>query len=102
MPTLKTPYATKTLDLGTVKITMPADVPSPDRAAALTSLYHQHVKPTTPGSDWRTACAAEVPAAIVDDVAEAMEFMGSIVDDRRELTGGRVRLYSEGYWAHGF
>jgi hypothetical protein len=43
-----------------------------------------------------------VSATIADHVAEAMAFMGSIVDDRRDLPEGRVRLFSEGYWAHGF
>lgn len=49
-------------------------------------------------------CYANVPADIADDVAEAMDFMGAIVDDRRPITdgSGRIALFSRGYRAHGF
>lgn len=87
-------------------LVVPAIVPAPDRSAILQQLYKEHVRPLPFGpkkeTHWKGPCAAEVPVAIADDVAEAMDFMGSIVDDRRDLPGGNVRLYSEGYWAHGF
>lgn len=89
-----------------ITLVVPASVPSADRAEILRRLYSEHVRPLPFGpkkeTHWKGPCAAEVPAAIADDVSEAMTFMGSIVDDRRELPGGLVRLYSEGYWAHGF
>lgn len=89
-----------------ITLVVPASVPSADRGEILRRLYSEHVRPLPFGpkkeTHWKGPCAAEVPAAIANDVSEAMTFMGSIVDDRRELPGGFVRLYSEGYWAHGF
>ena len=89
-----------------IMLVVPAEVPSTDRAEVLRSLYKEHVRPLPFGPKkevhWKGPCAAEVPAAIASDVADAMNFMGAIVDDRRSLPDGIVRLYSEGYWAHGF
>lgn len=90
----------------TITMVVPASVPGPDRSELLRRLYREHVRPLPFGpkkeTHWKGPCAAEVPTEIADDVAEAMSFMGSIVDDQRDLPSGRVRLYSEGYWAHGF
>lgn len=87
-------------------IVVPATVPTAERSEILQQLYKEHVKPLPFGpkqeTHWKGPCVAEVPAAIASDVAAAMDFMGSIVDDRRDLPNGLVRLYSEGYWAHGF
>lgn len=89
-----------------ITLVVPASIPSEDRSDVLRRLYREHVRPLPFGpkqeTHWKGPCAAEVPAAIADDVAEAMDFHGSIVDDRRTLPNGHVRLYSEGYWAHGF
>lgn len=107
----KTVYPTKDIVLtkaGAPPITLvvPASIPSTDRSDTLRKLYSEHVKPLPFGPKkemhWKGPCAAEVPAAIANDVADAMNFMGSLVDDQRALPGGLVRLYSEGYWAHGF
>jgi hypothetical protein len=107
----KTVYPTNDVVLSeagkpTITMVIPASIPSQDRSTLLRQLYGEHVKPLPFGpkreTHWKGPCAAEVPAAIADDVTEAMDFMGAIVDDRRDLPGGRVRLYSEGYWAHGF
>lgn len=90
----------------TITLVVPATVPTAERSEVLRGLYKDHVRPLPFGpkkeTHWKGPCAAEVPAAIAGDVEAAMDFMGSIVDDRRELPGGIVRLYSEGYWAHGF
>ena len=87
-------------------IVVPATVPTAERGEILQQLYKEHVRPLPFGpkqeTHWKGPCAAEVPAAIASDVAAAMDFMGSIVDDRRDLPNGLVRLFSEGYWAHGF
>ena len=107
----KTVYATNDIviavpDKQPITLVVPATLPSVDRADMLRRLFSEHVKPLPFGpkkeTHWKGPCAAEVPATIADDVAEAMVFHGSIVDDRRDLPGGLVRLYSEGYWAHGF
>jgi hypothetical protein len=107
----KLPYATDDIVLTEpgkppITIVAPSTIPTADRGEVLRRLYSEYVKPLPFGpkkeTHWKGPCAAEVPAALADDVAEAMRFMGSIVDDRRDLPGGRVRLYSEGYWAHGF
>lgn len=107
----KTTYPTNDVVIETagqppLTLVVPAIVPGPDRSTLLQQLYKEHVRPLPFGPKrevhWKGPCAAEVSATIADDVAQAMDFMGSIVDDRRDLPGGRVRLYSEGYWAHGF
>ena len=89
-----------------ITIIVPAEVTSAARSETLQQLYKEHVRPLPFGpkkeTHWKGPCAAEVPAALASDVAEAMNYMGSIVDDRRDLPNGLVRLYSEGYWAHGF
>lgn len=98
---------TKTLtvtasDGSTLKIVVPTDLPDNDRADYLRGLYNAHVKPLNSGDSWKDACFAVVPAGVASDVAEAMDFHGSIVDARSALHGGLVYLFSEGYWAHGF
>ena len=100
------PYRTRevkaTADDGTeVTIGIPADPPSDDRAEKLRLLYEQHVKPTSKYG-WKGPCEAIVPRNLAADVADAMSLMGSIVDTETEMPGGKVRLFSEGYWAHGF
>lgn len=89
-----------------ITLVVPATVPTVERSEILQQLYKEHVKPLPFGpkkeTHWKGPCVAEVPVNIASDVAEAMNFMGSIVDDRRDLPNGLVRLYSEGYWAHGF
>jgi len=90
----------------TFTLVAPVLIPEEKRGEVLRRLYSEHVKPLPFGpkkeTHWKGPCAAEVPAMIADDVAEAMAFMGSIVDSQRDLPSGHVRLYSEGYWAHGF
>lgn len=107
----KTKYATNDVVIAapgkpTITLVVPTKIPGEDRADMLRRLYREHVKPLPFGPNkelhWKGPCAAEVPAALAHDVEAAMDFMGSIVDDRRELPGGLVRLYSEGYWVHGF
>ena len=107
----KTAYATNDVVISepgksAITLVVPVTVPSNDRGEVLRRLYSEYVKPLPFGPKneihWKGPCAAEVPAARANDVADAMIFMGSIVDDRRDLPGGLVRLYSEGYWAHGF
>lgn len=76
--------------------------PTHKRAEQLRELYQEHVKVLEPDFGWKGAVEAVVPAAIAADVREAMDFMGSIVDDEYDEEGGKVRLFSEGYYAHGF
>lgn len=81
-------------------IIIPTDVPPPDRAEYLHELYKKWV--THPDGHWKGPAIATVPAHLANDVAEAMDFMGSVVDRRTPMDGGRYELYSDGYWAHGF
>lgn len=85
-----------------VTLVVPFSLPTEERANYLRKLYGDHVKTYTLGADWREACCATVPAALADDMAKAMDFMGSKVDSRQPLTNGEVLLHSRGYWAHGF
>lgn len=111
-----------------INIKIPVDIPSNERAEELRKLYNDHVQ--HPGGHWKGEALAIVPPEIADDVAEAMDFHGSIVDLRSTLHAerdvileeqglthsflsvgtikkwpvpkGHVWIYSEGYWAHGF
>jgi hypothetical protein len=85
----------------TLKVT-DQKMPDNDRAEWLWSLYGEHVKPITPGDDWKSACYAEVEPALVADVWEAMNFHGSLVNNYWTLADGRIRLESLGYRANGF
>ena len=88
-----------------IPVSAPVSLPSQERAEELRALYQQHVKHldrcTSKGS-----CYARVPKELADDVAEAMNFMGSLVDVECPYGKGSVMdnvyLYSRGYWAHGF
>lgn len=66
----------------------------------LKSLYDEHVQ--HPDDHWKGRAIAHVAPEIADDVTEAMNYYGSIVDSRRELKSGLIKLYSRGYWDHGF
>lgn len=85
--------------MNTVTIIVPRNTPNNDRAEVLRELYTKHVKHNT--EHWKGPCWAVVPTEIADDVAEAMNFMGSVVDARNEFVGS-VLLSSQGYWVHGF
>lgn len=85
--------------MNTITIIVPSNTPSNDRAEVLREMYNKHVKHND--GHWKGPCWAVVPTEIADDVAEAMNFMGSIVDARNEFVGS-VLLSSRGYWAHGF
>jgi len=71
-------------------------------ARRMRSVYKRHVKTLVDGANWRGPCQATVDLPDIDDVREAMNFMGSLVDTETTLPSGRVRLTSRGYWAHGF
>lgn len=76
--------------------------PTAKRGEQLQALYKEHVKSLEEDGHWKGRCYADVPAELVDDVREAMDYMGSLVDNEQPLAGGGTRLHSEGYWAHGF
>ena len=98
-------YETKTIkalttDGQVLSLVVPAKVDSKERGAYLSTLYKEHV--THPDGHWKSHAVATVPAALADDVADAMDFMGSIVDERSAQPDNMVSLSSKGYWAHGF
>lgn len=78
-----------------------APMPTQERAELLRKAYNQYV--THPDGHWKGRAQARLhdkeTAALV---AEAMDFMGSIVDEITLLPSGAINLYSDGYWAHGF
>ena len=95
-----TPYPTQTVNVDGISITVPTEIPSNKRAEELRKLYQDHVHPLDPTRP-KGPTSAQVPVAIADDVAEAMTFIGDIVDSRMDREGMAL-LYSEGYYAHGF
>jgi len=72
-----------------------------ERADELRALYNTHVVPTG-RYGWKGPVKAKVTPALAADVAEAMNFIGSLVDSKHILKSGMVVLRSTGYWAHGF
>lgn len=65
----------------------------------LVKLYAAYVK--HPDGHWKGRAECIVPIDIVDDVAEAMDYHGSVVDFRRTTSSGQaVVLISKGYWHH--
>jgi len=119
-PTDKTTTVTAAATDGTpVTLTVPAGpLPSVADAERLRALYREHVN--HPTGHWKGPAWAIVPEAVADDVAEAMDFHGSLVDHRESsgagavygtritdggtyvMGAGKVLLESHGYWAHGF
>jgi len=87
-------------DGSTVSLVVPTDLPRPERAEYLRRLWTEHVRELD--GSWKGRVLARVAPELADDMAEALEFMGALVDKREALPSGRVSLYSEGYWAHGF
>ena len=82
--------------------------PSLDRnsnewAEYMREVYKQYVVPTGKDGHWKGPVKAEAPNEMVDDVIDAMNFIGSLVDDVQTLKSRPVTvLRSRGYWAHGF
>lgn len=70
-----------------------------EHADYLRKLYRKHVQ--HPEGHWKGAAIAVVSLEVANDVAEAMDFHGSLVDDRY-TENGKTILISAGYWAHGF
>ena len=101
-PASQTKKATVNATDGTpITLVVPTNLPTQERADELLALYHNNVKPADPKS-LRGPTSALVPTPLADDVAEAMAFVGDIVDQRTDLPDGQVHLYSKGYLAHGF
>ena len=85
----------------TMDLTIPASLPSNERADYLRGLWDAHVAELD--DHWKGRVQAVVTNDLADDVAEAMEFMGALVDKREAMGGGRKTwIFSQGYWAHGF
>ena len=102
---MKVSYVKVKAEDGTeIEICVPVrSLPSDERAEELRALYREHVE--HPDGHWKGRATAVVPVEVVDDVVEAMDFMGSIVDQRYECDsadGRKAILISNGYWAHGF
>ena len=94
-------------DLDNVKITLAtgsllSPVAKRRSGDELQALFQEHVRHLEPDCGWKGRVEAVVAPDLVDGVREAMNFMGALVDDESPAPDGRTRLYSEGYWAHGF
>ncbi len=120
----------KATDGSEVKITIPTEVPSNERADYLLALYNEYVHAVGVTGHWKDEALGICLPELAADVAEAMDFMGALVDLRSDptpeveaflkaqgLTETRVNvgtarnvavpkgyswIYSRGYWAHGF
>ena len=70
------------------------------QAQQLRDAYNKFVSHTE--GHWKGTAIAVVNQEQRSLVREAMDFMGSIVDQELELSDGKIVLYSKGYWSHGF
>lgn len=85
-----------------VKLVVPTTIPSDARHEYLEGLWREHVK-LMDGDDWKGRVNAVVPSELADDVAEAMQNNGALIDKRIAFMMGHMTyLYSAGYRAHGF
>ena len=83
-----------------VTLTVPTHLPDTDRCEHLRRVYESKV--THPDGHWKGQAVAVCSRKDLDDVVDAMDFHGSLVDNIVELEGGLLRVVSAGYWAHGF
>lgn len=114
--TITVPATDSTGKTVSIPLTVPQDLPTNERADYLRKLWSEHVqygqkfvaaaaaRGTVYTPDPKGPCYANVPGDIANDVAEAMEFHGAIIDARNPITdgSGMVSLFSRGYRAHGF
>ncbi len=70
------------------------------QAQQLVDAYNKFV--SHPEGHWKGSAIAVVNQSQRALVREAMDFMGSLVDQELKLSDGNIALYSKGYWAHGF
>jgi hypothetical protein len=97
-------YQTKTIAIEgcPVKLVVPTSIPSDKRFEYLEGLWREHVR-LMDGDDWKGRVNAVVPSNLANDMAEAMENNGALIDKRVNfLMGHMTYLYSNGYRAHGF
>ncbi len=83
-----------------MKLVIPTSIPTADRADYLRALFDAYGRQLD--GHWKGRIEATVHVDLATDMADAMDFMGAIVDRKRTLTSGMVRISSRGYWAHGF
>jgi len=74
--------------------------PTQKRAEQLRTLWSEHIKHEDPQWGWKGPCFAVVPSDLASHMSEAMNFMGAVVDLEEPDEDGKVRLWSEGYYAH--
>jgi hypothetical protein len=77
-------------------------LPSDSRATKLRDMFSKHVTYLDKSLNraWKGPVEAVVPEEKAADMREAMNFIGAHVDKTESLPGGRVRLYSQGYYVH--
>jgi len=77
-------------------------LPSGSRATELREMFSKHVTylDDSLNTSWKGRVEAVVPEEKASDMREAMDFIGASVDNETKLAGGRVRLYSRGYYFH--
>ena len=80
-------------------------LPSVDRATELRNIFSEYAQFLD--GDLNTPWKGRVIAVVdrfddesVEDVEEAMNFIGAIVDEKEEQPDGSVKLFSNGYYHH--
>jgi hypothetical protein len=81
------------------------DLPTDERAQELRNIFQEYHEPLDEDAytPWKGRVVAVVEPSddeSVKDVREAMDFVGAIVDNEKELPDGSVKLFSRGYYHH--
>lgn len=80
-------------------------LPSDSRATKLRSIFSEYAQFLDDDlyTPWKGPVVAIVDRSddeSVEDVEEAMDFIGAIVDEKEEMPDGSVKLFSKGYYHH--
>jgi hypothetical protein len=107
-----------TTDGNEIDLVVPEDIPDEERAEWLRELVGLFHTPTQ--GHWKGVAYAVVPDSVAFDMADAMNFIGSLVDGTYEgprrvnvaaegeeanvvfVPAGSTLIFSLGYWHHGF
>lgn len=93
------------MEASTDEIREKFSLPSDSRASELRRIFSEYAEfiDQSLNTPWKGRVVAVVDRfddESVEDVEEAMDFIGAIVDEKEEQPDGSVKLFSKGYYHH--
>lgn len=78
------------------------NLPSQEEAQELRNFFSENIEYLDEDvySPWKGRVQAVVDKEDADKMREAMNFVGALVDNEKELPDGKVKLFSRGYYHH--